>query len=227
MSFEDDPYRYWDPQDEYEAELIKKAIEEVSVERAREYLGTYGDAIERRVAQSMGEAEQLLAHGHPGAALILAFTACELIVRFYILKPLVHGAFLSDGWANVLVGRILNSRTSVDRDLLPKVLQVWGIDLNALLLPKGRRLWAHLIDPVCTARNDVVHRGSSASTQVARDAIDCAKGLMEQLVQPLARRFGLSWPDSRAWAIIEKGVGGARFSLSFSAKDPFSVAPGP
>jgi hypothetical protein len=221
MSYDEEEYRYWDPRAEYEAELVEKAIEEVPIERVREYLGTHGDAIETRVAHSISEAEQLLAQNHPGSALILAFTACELIVRFYILKPLVHGAFLSDGWANILVGRILNSRTSADRDLLPKMLEVWKMDLDTLVLPNGSELWGRLVGPVCKARNDVVHKGSTASTKVAREAINCAKGLMEQLVQPLARKFGLSWPDSGAWAIIKQGVGGASFSSSLPAKDPF------
>lgn len=111
---------YLAAQSEYEADLIDNAIAELAVENIRMYLTTYGDAIDERVSSAKEEAEQLLKAGHNGPALTVAVTAIEIILRFFVLRPIVHGAFLSEEWAQILLDRVVSGKTFNDRELLPK-----------------------------------------------------------------------------------------------------------
>ena len=87
---------YADIQSEYEAELIDKAIADLSTDNIRLYLAANGDAIETRVTQTLAEAEQLLTSGYPGSALTSAVTSIEIILRFFVFRRILHGAFLPE-----------------------------------------------------------------------------------------------------------------------------------
>lgn len=49
------------------------------------------NAISARVEGCLAEAQVLLERGHPGAALTVAVTAIELLVRFMLVRPFVGG----------------------------------------------------------------------------------------------------------------------------------------
>src|SRR2546426_12054904 len=119
-------YDFYD--DDYDVGY-ERLLEELSEETAKYALGTTGDAIDARVASCLREAEELLASSHPGPALSLAATAGELVIRFLIVRPLVQAAFFSEEWASIIASRIGTGRGSDDRELLPKVLKQWGIDI--------------------------------------------------------------------------------------------------
>src|SRR6266550_2146470 len=117
MSYDDWAY------DQYMADLghekeLEAAIENISIEIASQYLGSFGDALEKRVRDLMDEAKILMAD-HPGASLVLSVTSLELLVRYFVLKPLVSGTFLTEDWAELLVDKIVAGQSARDRDLLP------------------------------------------------------------------------------------------------------------
>src|SRR6266498_5712523 len=106
MSYDDWAY------DQYMAELgqeedLKRAIDDISVENGSWYLATFGDALESRVRRLIDEAKVLCKAEHPGPSLVLCVTALELIIRYFVLKPLVSGTFLKDVWADLLVDKLV------------------------------------------------------------------------------------------------------------------------
>lgn len=157
-----DKFDYFDMQAEYEAELIDKAIAELPTENIRWYLATNGDAIEGRVNSTTKEAESLLSSGYFGPSLIFAVTSIEIVLRFFVLRPIVHGAFLSDEWAQILLERVVSGRTYKDRKLLQKIVKHWSIALERITLSTGRGLWSTLINEIWPNRNNVVHKASEA-----------------------------------------------------------------
>src|SRR5439155_5125938 len=66
------------------------------------FLARYGDAVQERVDACRNEAAQLRKAGFYGASLVRAAAGIEVAVRFFLVKPLVLGAFLSDEWARLL-----------------------------------------------------------------------------------------------------------------------------
>jgi len=218
MSYEDDT---WDLQGDAEAALIEEGIRNQRDDQIAGYLGTYGDAVQERIDRCLSEAQQLVHRGFHAPAVVCAVTAAELAIRYFILRPILEGAFLSEEWARILVGRILTQRAASDRELLPTVLRAWEIDINSLRLPDGKQFWPQFVSGVLPLRNDIVHKGANASQEQALEAIGFAEAFLAQVVVPLSDRFGLSWSQTRRWNHIQQGVGGARFSCDFESKSPF------
>ena len=117
-----DGYAY----DEYMSELgreeeLRRAIEEISIENASWYLGTFGDALEKRARVLIKEAKELSDLGYSGASLVLSASALELVVRYFVLKPLVSGTFIKDIWVDLLVDKLVSGQSWRDRELLPLI----------------------------------------------------------------------------------------------------------
>jgi hypothetical protein len=220
MSYDDDDhYDYgWD---EVCSDIIERGIREIRDDRIASYLGTYGDAVQKRIDKCLAEGQRLLTAGFPSQALISAVTATELILRYFILKPILEGAFMSDEWSRILSRRILTDRAGRDREILPSTLQVWEIDLGSVRLPTGERLWDKFISKVIPLRNNVVHKAASASEEQGREALACPTILLERVISPLSDRFGFSWSQTRSWNAVQHDIGGARHSTHYDPLSPF------
>ena len=84
MSYDD-----WEnAQSEYLSKVIDEDIAEQRADSVRSYLGTYGDAVQERVTRCIADAGRLADAGFPSPAVVAAVTAVELIIRYYILRPL-------------------------------------------------------------------------------------------------------------------------------------------
>jgi hypothetical protein len=211
---------YYDAQGEWEAQLIKDGIREQSRDRVRDYLATYGGAVESRINMCLEQARKLLGE-HPHLAVSLACTAAELTVRYLILRPLIQGALFSRAWEGILIRRMLGQRSASDRELFPAVLRAEGIEVSAAKLDDGREIWPLFVTSVVPLRNNIAHKGASAGREQGVDAIVCAEHMLSLIVTPLAMRVGLSWSKSGVWHRIEQGVGGATFSMTYKPADPF------
>lgn len=220
MYEEDDDYWFY-LQDQYETELIRDGIQEQSIEIIKYYLGTYGDAIYERIERLRSEANSLLSQNFYGPSLMVSVIAMEILIRYLLLKPLLQGAFLSDGWADLLVNRIVQGRSSNDRELLPAVLKQWNYDLTSFKLDSGEPLWSKLLG-VWKSRNEFVHKGVSVSQSMANDALGSLNYLTNVFLVSLSKKFRMSWPNSGAWCEIKQGVGAADCTTSYQRKDPFS-----
>jgi hypothetical protein len=206
--------------EKYEETMIEDSLKLVSEENVRDYLGTFGDSIESRVRYCLKEGKKLLESNHYSSSLIMTSTATELIVRFFILMPLVHGVLLDYKWAQILTEKIISSRSADDRKLLPLVLDSWGISINKHKLSNNHDAWDNFIKVLWPMRNKCIHTGKNASKENAELAQECAIAFLE-LVKLIADKFGHSWPKSGIWhkIMLDDGVGMVR---SYTEKDVFA-----
>lgn len=209
-------------QEEYEQELMDTAIEELPVENIRSYLGKYGDAIEKRVKKCMKEADELLKSKHYGMALVSAVTAIEIIFKYFILRPLFEGTLLTDKLATILLKRILPGQVARCCELVPSVAKHWDIPITDLKLSNGNKLWDTLKREVLSKRNAVVHKADEVPDEFSLIAIECIDILMKDVVTPMAKKFGLGWPESGVWHkySYETKTDGARHGY-YEPSDPF------
>jgi hypothetical protein len=166
------------------------------------YLAVHGDAIEERVKRCLAEAEALTRDGYHGAALTRAASGIEVIIRFFLTRPLVHGAFLSEDWAGVLAQKVLSARTAEDRELLPAILRNWKIDITKVTLADGSQAWEQIVKRVWPRRNDYVHKADEVSAQDALLSIECLTTLLARVVDPLARRLGFTREQTGSWSVV-------------------------
>jgi hypothetical protein len=153
-----------------------------------------GAAVWVRVERSLADATQH--HDtHPAASIVAAVTAAELIIRYMLLRPMIAGLVFNTKLAMRLVREGSSVQTARDRSLLPDVCRAWDVELDDLLLPNGQPLWDSL-KSLIEVRNRYVHRAEQVGPERARGAIDCAGGLLDQVVEPLAGRLGLEWPPT-------------------------------
>ena len=197
----------WDDRDRYEQEAAMEAFLQEELRRIAEepvfsYLAVYGDAIEARVKRCVDQARTLTDGGHHGAALVRAASGIEVTIRFFLARPLVQGAFLSDNWAELLSQKVLNSRTAEDRELLPAILRNWKIDITRVKLPDGSQAWEQIVRRVWPRRNDYVHKADDAAAEDALLAIECLTALLAQVVDPLATKLGFTREQTGCWSVV-------------------------
>jgi hypothetical protein len=213
----------WDDYGYYEEEaardhFIEQTLRGISEDGVRSYLGQYGDAVDERVRNCIDQAEILRNADFFQAAVVLATTAIELIVRFLLIHPLIQAAFLSDEWAYLLTQRIASGRTAEDRKLLPKILQHHNIDITAVLLDNGDELWETVVSKVYPKRNKIVHAAEPTRVEEAQLAIDCATRLRADIVLPISEKLGFTLEVTGLWCRTKTQNGGAYFTR----RDPFT-----
>jgi len=223
MSMTDDEYRM----DAFLDEFLERELRQLAEGPVFQYLATYGDAIEGRVRACIAESRQLLDAGYPGAALVRAAAGIEITIRFFLARPLLHGAFLSDEWAQLLATRLLNGRTAEDRELLPAILRNWKIDVTEVRLCNGPQAWEQIVGKIWPRRNDYVHKAAAASPDEARCAVECLEALLSQVVAPLARRLGFTRQETGCWSIVVRDNPPEFPDLNpparYEKKDPFGA----
>jgi hypothetical protein len=205
---ERDPYRiadviqpWFEPPDDYAFDdidewpgerIIAKGKADETRNRARQYLAMNGAAVWKRVERSMEAAEQQAEF--PAGSIVAAVTACELTIRFLLLRPMIAALVFNTRLSMRLV-RERTMQPERDRKMLPHVASAWGLQLEDLRLPNGQPLWDTL-QLLIEVRNNYVHRADPVVAEQAGGALDCAQELVTQVVRPLAERVGLAWPPS-------------------------------
>ncbi len=215
-----------DPDEARREEAMEKAmdetLQEISTDNVREYLGTHGDAIEKRVRGLVKQAEELHKIEYYGSSLTLSISAVEITIRFMLLNPLMRGAFLYDDWAEILVKSVLTSQTSRDRDILPKVLKQWGIELPTIKLPDGRNLWESILK-LFRRRNVFVHGGNPIEESESKRGIESINSLFDKIVYPVSKELGFTVQETNRWCEIKRiGPNGLQIGGQiFPTKSPF------
>lgn len=204
MSAYDDIQRY--QEEEAMERFIDEQLREIAEAPVFAYLSKYGDAIEERIRHCIEEATALRETAFWGAALIRSAAAIEITIRFFLSRPLVQGAFLSDDWAALLSNKVLNGRTAEDRDLLPAILRNWGIDVTHVLLADNSQMWEQVITHVWPSRNDYVHAGGTIVEADAVLAAECLDALLKQVVDPIASRLGFTRGQTGRWSVVSSSI---------------------
>ena len=145
-------------------EWLPDAVWERSAEVASKYLQTYGDAAQERIDHSLVQARQHLAEGVHESAIARSFTAIELTVGYLLFRPQLLGVFLSEELAARLVQELFEGASQRERVLLPTVLSHWEVDLDAISLTSGEKLWLYITDTLHPLRNAIVHDGALAAS---------------------------------------------------------------
>jgi hypothetical protein len=200
MSWHDDYFEY--EQEAAMERFLEEQLRLISEEPVFLYLAKYGDAIEARVNRCLEQARALIDAGFHGAALVRAAAGIEITIRFFLARPLVQGAFLSDDWAQLISQKVLNSRTAEDRELLPAILRNWNVEITNVILPDGTQAWEQILKKVWPCRNCYVHKGDDASCEDAILAVNCLEALLSQVVDPLGRRFRFTREETGCWSIV-------------------------
>lgn len=199
--------------------LIEETLKGISRDGVSGYLGTYGDAIDGRILDSIDQAHRLLAAGFTQSSLILATTAIEIIVRFLLIHPLIQGAFLSEDWAYLLTQRVASARTVDDRKLLPKILAFHDIDVSKVTLKNTEAVWDTIVTFVYPTRNRAVHSAEPVGYEDAEIAIECAELLRSDIVMPIAKKHGFTLEVTGCWHRTKTEFTSGRYS----PRDPFKA----
>jgi len=133
---------------------------------------------------------------------VSSVTAAELSIRFLLLRPLIVGLVFDTKFAMRLIRDPFGNQPHLDRKLLPHVCRAWGIDVEAVALANGQPLWS-TFGQLVEVRHRYVHRADEVTGAQAQGAYDCAMGMVEELVQPLAIRVKLPWPPNQ-WSVNGK-----------------------
>jgi hypothetical protein len=176
------------------------------------------------VLGSIKQARELINAGFRQPAIVIATTAIELIVRFFLVQPLIQAAFLSEEWASLLTEHIVFGRTGRDKErkLLPLLLEKFGVDISAVLVEDGRKLWQAALKEVIPKRNRVVHLAEPATETDALLALECADRLRSKVVLPIAERMGFTLRATGVWCRTETKGKNLTISTNFTVCDPFS-----
>lgn len=194
---------YGDYEQEAAMEMfLNEELQRIAEEPVFFYLATFGDAIEERVNRCLNQARELIQAGHFGAALVRAAAGIEVTLRFFLARPLVQGAFLSDDWAQLISQKFLHGRTAEDRELLPAILRNWKIDITKVKLSDGSQAWEKVVTNVWPSRNDCVHKAEEASHDDAILSVRCLEALLQQVVDPLSQRLGFTRKQTGCWSTV-------------------------
>jgi len=188
--------------DDAMGEWFEEQLQQQSREPVFAYLAKYGDAVQERVDSCRQEATELHADGFYGAALVCAAAGIEITIRFFLARPLVLSAFLSEEWAQALTSRILNGKTAEDRQLLPAILRNWGIDVTQIRLAAGAQLWETVVTTVWNRRNLYVHAGASIGEDDSTLARECLDLLLATVVTPVAKQLGFTREETGRWSTV-------------------------
>jgi len=206
-------------------ELFESELQRLSEEPVFDYLARHGDAIETRVRGCASQARELLDAGFHGAALVRATAGLEIAIRFFLVRPLLHGAFLSEDWARALSERILRGRAAEDRTLLPAILSNWRLDITSVRLAGGAQAWESIVGIVWPRRNDYVHKGSDCGVQDAELALECLDTLLARVVDPIGARLGFTRERTGRWCEVHPSgpsdPPGLNMPHTYPVADPF------
>lgn len=220
----DHDYSYYEQEAAME-KFLNEELRRIAEEPVFFYLAIYGDAIEERVNRCLNQARELIESGYFGAALVRAAAGIEVTLRFFLARPLVQGAFLSDDWAHLISQKFLSRRTAEDRELLPAILRNWKIDITEVKLSDGSQAWEQIVTNAWPHRNNYVYKAEDASRDDAVLSVECLVALQSQVVDPLSQRLGFTREQTGCWSTVAAknppDLPNLNPARTFNREDPF------
>lgn len=182
------------------------------------YLGSYGDAIDARVADLAMLSQALLTNKYFGPSIAVSVTGLEVMIHYFCVRPIVEGALLSELLASEVSRWILAARSADKRRMLVAILRPWGIELEKLTLPSGRLLWETILSVVIKKRDAFLHQGDPPSEEDAVLALQCLNSFRGEVVLRIATRLGFTLEKTGCWSRVVRNGG----QSGFGTADPFS-----
>ena len=200
MSAWDDRFEY--ERQEAEAEYWEKLPKQLHEEAVWSYLGVYGDAIEDRVKRLITTAHEMHKSGFYGPSLTTSVTAIEVMIAYFCLRPMVEGAFLSELWADILAKWVIGVRRKDQSGILVRILKLWDIDIEIVLLPDKKPFWGTLLSLLFNSRNRYVHHGDEVPKEHSELGLSCIELFHLEVIVKLAQRLGFTLAKTGCWAHI-------------------------
>ena len=152
-------------------------IDEFVAERMASYYRNNPDLAEA-TENTFFEAKSLL-NVSATASLVFSRSAIELALRDVILKPIAFGMVHDENTGSLMVELAVGNQQFTK--LLFSVLQDYGVDLKNIARNNGsNNLWAE-IQEIAKIRNQILHRGKTASKEQAEQSLEIASILLNKL----------------------------------------------
>ena len=163
----------------------EEIIDEFVAERMKSY---YQDNPDLTIATEtvLNEAKYLL-NVSPTASLVFSRSAIDLALREVLLKPIAFGMVHDANTASLMVELAVGNQQF--SKLLFRVLQDYGVDLRTVVRDTGSNtLWAE-IKEIANIRNQILHRGQTASKEQAERSLKIASILLYKLYPYLKKQL--------------------------------------
>ena len=175
----------------YIQEYINEIRDEFQEERLQEY---YLDKknLPRLINQHLDKAKKLIYANFAEAGFVFSFIAIEIILKNIFLKPILHGSFMDQYVADLVVEEILQTRGSSIEKMLFGILKYSAhFDLATYKRPGIKETLWEEINKVKIQRNIIIHRGKTLSLDQAKYIYGIAIHLNKIIFPKLLGGIGL------------------------------------
>ncbi len=192
--WEPDDYAY-DESMRYLQEQIDEAkaegIDEFQQERLQEYY-LDNENLPWLIDQHLEKAKKLIDSRFSEAGFVFSFIVIEIILKNIFLKPILHGSFMDQHIADLVVEEILRTRDDSMRKILFHVLKYSAnFDFATYKRPRIKiTLWQE-IQNARNQRNIIIHRGETVLLSRTRYAYKIADHLNKIIFPKLLDSVGL------------------------------------
>ncbi len=176
---------------EYIDDIKSEGIDEFQHERLQEY---YLDNknLPQLIDQHLDKAKKLIDANFAEAGFVFSFVVVEIILNNIFLKPMLHGSFMDQYIADLIIEEILQVRNSSIRKMLFRVLKYSAnFDFETHKRPGVEvTLWQEITN-VRKQRNEIIHKGKTVALDEAEYAYGIAVHLIKIIFPKLLDSVGL------------------------------------
>lgn len=172
-------------------DMKAEAIDEFQKERLQEYY-LYNKNLTQMVDNHLNKAKKLIDARFSDAGFVFSSTAIEIILKNMFLKPILHGSFMSQYVADLVVEEILHTRYSSIRKILFYVLKhSAGFNFETYKRPRIKiKLWNEIVN-IRLQRNKIIHIGNSVTLSRAKYSYRVATHLSKIIFPKIINNVGL------------------------------------
>ncbi len=153
---------------EYIDDIKSEGIDEFQQERLQEYYLSNKN-LPQLIDQHLNKAKGLIDANFAEAGFVFSFIVVEIILNNMFLKPILHGSFMDQYIADLVIEEILQTRNSSIKKILFSVLKYSAnFDFMTYKRPKIKViLWQEIMN-VRKQRNEIIHKGKTVALNEAK-----------------------------------------------------------
>lgn len=176
---------------EQREEMRTEAIDDFQKERLQEYY-LYNKNLAQIIDNHLNKAKKMIDAGFFDAGFIFSFLAIEIILKDVFLKPILHGSFMKQYVADLIVEEILCTKYSSIRKILFHVLKcLASFNFETYKRPRTKTtLWNEIMN-IRSQRNKIIHRGESIALSEARYSHRIGTHLSKVIFPKIINNVGL------------------------------------